>query len=150
MRQCFRGDAESEPALNLPLGGKLQPKQRAPQRPDIAVGFEIELPAQGADIADDAVRRSDRFRRRGKSLAVEIAPVSRPDPQPEQDQIDIEAGTVLQRDQRLGDTGPRIQRQRETPERLAGARREGGSGGGCVLLRSDRVPVHDNSAIRAI
>ena len=123
MRQRFRGDAASEPALNLPLGGKLQSEQRAPQRPDIAVGSAVELPAQGADIADAAACRSDGFRRRGKSLLSEFAPVPRPGPEPEQDQIDIEAGSVLQRYQRLGDTGPRIQRQRETarmPRRVLG------------------------------
>ena len=37
VRQGFRGDTAGEPALNLPLGGKFQPQQRAPQRPDIAV-----------------------------------------------------------------------------------------------------------------
>ena len=49
----------------------------------------------------------------------EPATLARPEPEAEEDQIDLEGRAVLERDQCLGNPGPGIEGEREPPERLA-------------------------------
>src|SRR5206468_3407301 len=62
--------------------------------------------------------RSERRRGGGKLVSVEAMAAPCAEPQCEQHEVDVAAGPVLQRDQCLGDAGPGVKSQGETPQRL--------------------------------
>ena len=140
--------------MNLPLGGEFQSQHHAAQAPDIAAAAVAvaKLPAQHADAADDAVQLRRRLGRSGEPVPPKFPRVPRANPQTEQDQIDIKPGAVLQGDQRIGNSGPRVQRERKPPEGRAVALGSLGRpiGRGRRLIAYQRVTVHDIGAIHAI
>ena len=84
----------------------------------LPIGFEPS-PQRAQWLDDVAAQPVDRSVSDGERGGIEPDPVHRTGPQREQDKVDVTPGAVLQRDQRLGHAGPRIQSQRETPETLA-------------------------------
>jgi len=110
-----------QPVLHPLSAVNLQRGDAPAQCREIGVGCGFELPSQPAQRRDRGTR--DRGNRRlgaGQLAGSETAASARSEPKSEEDQIDVACRAVLDRDQRVGDPGPGIERQREPPEGLAG------------------------------
>ena len=118
LRAGRAGELCRQPVLHPPFGGDLQRGDPPAQRREIEVGSGFELPAQRRDRGGGD--RGDRSLAAGELAGSEKATVARSEPKAEEDQIHIAVRAVLDRDQRVGDPGPGIERQREPPEGLAG------------------------------
>ena len=135
VRQGFRGDTASEPALNLPLGGKLQPEQCAPQRPDVAVGFGVELPAQGADVANHAICGAAASAAAANPSPSRSRPYRAPIHSPNRTRLTSRPARPCSAISASATPG-RAYSASENRQNASPAAWEGRSGGGCVLLRS--------------
>ena len=111
------GALRRQPVLHPPFGGDLQHGDASAQRREIGVGNGFELPAQRRDRG--AGDRGNRRLGAGQLAGSETAASARSEPKSEEDQIDVACRAVLDRDQRVGNPGPGIERPREPPEGLA-------------------------------
>src|SRR6266851_2568156 len=110
-----------QPILHALFGRYLQSGDASAQCCEIRINGGLELPAQPAQRRDR--RADDRGHRglgAGQLAGSEKATPACPQPKAEQHQIDVARRTVLDRDQRVGNTGPSIEGEREPPEGLAG------------------------------
>ena len=103
------------------LGREFKAEDPAPYDLDVRIPLGVEPAAQGAQRCDDlAAERRDRRLGRSHLARVQTLSVQRAPPQRKQHQIDVEPRPVLERDQRIGHAGTRIEGQRKAPERLSG------------------------------
>jgi hypothetical protein len=110
-----------EPELHPSFGRDLQRGDAPAQRLEIGVGGNLDLATQPAQRRHRSIgklgSRSLDSRQFG---AGEATAPAHPQPQAEEDQIDVAGRAILERDQRVGNAGAGIERQREPPEGLAG------------------------------
>src|SRR6266566_4520979 len=109
-----------QPVLHPPFGGDLECADAPAQRREIWVERALESAAQLAQWSD---RRAGDWRDHGpcsfELAGRENATLTRPEPEAEEDEVDVMPGAVLDRDQRLGHAGSGIEGEGEPPEGLA-------------------------------
>jgi hypothetical protein len=85
----------------------------------IPVGMVPERSAQATQGFDNlSSERAGSSLRRRQGITVEWSAPRDAEPQRKQNQVDVEAVAVLQRDQRVGNPRPLVESERETPERV--------------------------------